>query len=94
MKFIITKSSLMRGYDREAKPCQEAVQDGTFSPDYLDDDMVYPNWVIEINSLGELMQFFEKHGNLVIRKAEGQPWEWLAQEKDETILEIYDDYRE
>jgi hypothetical protein len=44
-------------------------------------------WVMEINSLEELMKFSKKYGELVIRDDD-----WAA--KDMPMIEIYDDYRE
>lgn len=45
-----------------------------------------PAWFVEIASLEALMAFHEKHGDLVVTSALGNP--------GTPLLEIYDDYRE
>ena len=45
-------------------------------------------WVVEIETLERLLEFYEKNGTIII----DNPWE--RQEKFEYGIEIYDDYRE
>ena len=49
---------------------------------YLKDD----NWYIKINTLEELIDFYNQYGDLII----SENWD----NKEEMQIEIYDDYRE
>lgn len=71
MEFIVTRTSKIY-FDESEKPCEEAYKKGR-------DNFGIMIWMININSLEELMSFIDKYGQVVI-------------DKDE--IEIYDDYRE
>ena len=73
MKFIVSRTSI---WSDEESPCKEAKKE-TFDDNEID-------WIIEINSLDELIQFSEKYGELII----------TGNYKGLKEIEIYDDYRE
>lgn len=80
MKFLVSRTTL--GYDK--KPCDEAVFVGNQS-----EKCNTPKWAIELNSIQELVDFFNKYGR--------EEYGIVIQESpycDMLILEIYDDYRE
>ncbi len=43
-------------------------------------------WYVQINTLEELIEFYKKHTDLIIQ----ENWD----NKEEMMIEIYDDYRE
>lgn len=49
-----------------------------------------PAWVVSLNTLEELVDFFKKHGNLILRKAYDSDGDGSGL----PAIEIYDDYRE
>ena len=77
MKFIISRASQWRN----EQPCEEAKEE-----EFVYGDIILKRWVIEINSLDEIMNFKSKYGDIVIRDSGF----------DDGIQEIviYDDYLE
>ena len=71
MKFRITRTSVC--YD--VKPCEKAVK-GKIGENERD-------WLIEINTLEELIELVEKEGQIIVSKDNSQP-----------EIEIYDGDRE
>jgi hypothetical protein len=58
MKFSVERTSDMYGGgDTNNPPCQQAVRDG---------DQKDPKWIIELNTLEELMQFVKENGQCVL----------------------------
>lgn len=85
MKFIVSRTSAWS----DEKPCDEAMRDTAVTEYKVGQEMVREMkdiWSIELNTLDELMEFFNKHGTIVITD-----W-WDNQAYKE--IEIYDDYRE
>lgn len=76
MIFEVTRTS------SDKKPCAEAKHKTVT----LVRGVKWRLWTVRINTLKELIQFYQKHGNLVIQ---GGLWA-----KSPVQLEIYDDYRE
>ena len=76
MKFKISRTSL---WHRE-KPCEEATLTNDVDRNKL------PYWILEINSLDDLIKFIEKYKRIVIEDE--------AYNIDLPEIEIYDDYRE
>lgn len=81
MKFCVTRTS--EGFDEEKRPCDESEK--VVIPkkgNYLE----HTEWVVEINTIEELMAFCKKYGDIIISE---QSCEMKFNE-----IEIYDDYRE
>lgn len=82
MKFLVKRTSV---WDRRVSPCDGAVH---ISPE---PDEWQSQWELEINSLDDLWEFVNTHGDIVLSRGS------LAdvQSGDTRLhLEIYDDYRE
>ena len=77
MKFMISRASQWA----ERQPCEEAKEE-----EFVYGAIILKRWVIEINSLDEIMNFKSKYGDIVIRDSGF----------DDGIQEIviYDDYLE
>ena len=77
MKFVVTRTSLWK----DQKPCRDAVKkEVTLSkPNKGTIDV----WIIEIRDLEDLMKFYNKYGNIVIRKS--------RYKELPVAIEIYDD---
>lgn len=85
MKFIVHSTS---GGWKE-KPCEEAVRDSIITEYQVGKEIIRnPKdvWSIEINTLEELIDFFERNGDIIIKDCF---WNRSLRE-----IEIYDDYRE
>lgn len=88
MRFFVIRTSengCSSRFNPKEKPCEEA-----FKSIFVNDYGKYgkeetEGWAVEINTLEELMSFYDKYGNLVITKPEFV---------NAIQLEIYDDYRE
>lgn len=74
MKFIVTRTSNDYCGNHDKKPCDEAIFNGSY------------DWLIEINSLEELMEFKNKYGNIIIKT--------IYTDQEYPIIEIYDCDRE
>ena len=71
MKFRVIRSSQWN--DDKPRQVKELYKEGKY-------------WYVIINTLEELIKFYEKYGDLII----SQNWD----NKEEMQIEIYDDYRE
>ena len=77
MKFEVTRTSTWFNEDIR---CEEARQE-----EFVCNEHLYKRWVVEINTLEEIIEFIKKYGNIVLD----------ADKKDELPkIEIYDDWRE
>lgn len=77
MKFEITRTST---WFEEDIRCEEARQE-----DYVKNNHLCKRWVVEINTLEEIIEFIKKYGRIVLD----------ADERYELPkIEIYDDWRE
>ena len=76
MKFIVTRTSMWS----EKSPCEEAKRDSI-----VEGDKTYDVWSIEINTIEELIDFADKHGDIIIEDS------FYREYKE---IEIYDTWRE
>ena len=67
MRFVVSRTTVWRN---EIQPCEEAKREGE-------------NWIIELNSIDELLKFVDKYGDLVLQFFDNR-----------YEIEIYDGYRE
>ena len=63
-KFRVSRTSLVD--DREQAPCAEAVQEETVEKDLEGAVLKVPVWVIDVNTLDELITFRDKYGELLL----------------------------
>lgn len=63
-KFRVSRASLVD--DRKQAPCAEAVQEETIEKDLHGAELQVPVWVIEVNTLDELITFRDKYGELLV----------------------------
>mgnify|MGYP000899782754 CR=1 FL=1 len=82
MKFLVTRTSV---WDKTQPPCEGAVSLSP-EPSFWDG-----KWEVEINSIDELWNFIDTHGQCVLSL--GSLADIEAGDK-QLRLEIYDDYRE
>ena len=73
MKFIVSRTSVLL----KEKPCKEAKREIVQG---------VPEWVVEIKTLDDLIEFYKKYGDLVLMKS------WTDRIPFE--IEIYDGCRE
>jgi len=84
MRFVITRTSL--GLHRDCPPCDGA--------ELIDADRGI--WAMEFEALGELMDFVDKHGRIIINpQRNSRIWAKTKFEQSPyPTIEIYDDWRE
>ena len=76
----------------DSKPCDEAKQTKMYFGCGDDDDDIESVWIIEINTLNELLEFRNKYGNIILEKSS---YRKNLNDKEYMLeIEIYDDYRE
>ena len=63
-KFRVSRASLVD--DRKQAPCAEAVHEETVEKDLHGVELQVPVWVIEVNTLDELITFRDKYGELIV----------------------------
>lgn len=81
MKFVVSSTS---GGHKE-QPCEEAKR-GSIERENKIYSATADVWFVEINTLEELIKFYEEYGDIIIKDC---LWN-----KSYTEIEIYDDYRE
>lgn len=81
MKFVVSSTS--GGYREQ--PCEEAKR-GSIERENKIYSATADVWFVEINTLEELIKFYEENGDIIIKDCF---WN-----KSYTEIEIYDDYRE
>ena len=86
MTFVIERASLM--FDDEKKPCKEA-EKRSYVHEYINGQGIQTCWVVEINSLNDLMKLVKKYGKIIIEEQN----EYVEYKHDGYLL-IYDDYIE
>jgi hypothetical protein len=78
MKFIVSRTSI---WGDDEKPCKEAKQEKLTWCGETENC-----WVVEINTLEDLIKFYKKYGDLILEESDV---------KEAPIkIEIYDTYRE
>lgn len=82
MKFVVSSTS--GGYRKQ--PCDEAIRGSIERENKIYSDANADVWFVEINTLEELIKFYEENGDIIIKDCF---WN-----KSYTEIEIYDDYRE
>ena len=83
MKFVISRTSM---WNNNEKPCDEAIEETCYFNDLNGNTFKRKRWIIQINSLDELLKFKEKYeSELVIT---------TTYYDGSYEIEIYDDYRE
>ena len=82
MKFVVSSTS---GESRE-QPCEEAIRGSIERENKIYNKSTVDVWFVEINTLEELIKFYEENGDIIIKDCF---WN-----KSYTEIEIYDDYRE
>ena len=63
-KFRVSRASLVD--DRQQAPCAEAVHQETVEKDLHGAELNVPVWVIDINTLDELITFRDKYGEVTL----------------------------
>ena len=63
-KFRVSRASLAD--DRQQAPCAEAVHQETVEKDLHGRELNVPVWVIDINTLDELITFRDKYGEVTL----------------------------
>ena len=63
-KFRVCRASLVD--DRTQAPCAEAVHEETVEKDLHGAELKVPVWVIDINTLDEMITFRDKYGELTL----------------------------
>lgn len=82
MKFVVSSTS--GGYREQ--PCEEAIRGSIEIENKIYNKSTVDVWFVEINTLEELIKFYEEYGDIIITDC---LWN-----KSYTEIEIYDDYRE
>ena len=63
-KFRVCRASLVD--DRTVAPCAEAVHEETIEKDLHGGELTVSVWVIDINTLDEMITFRDKYGELLL----------------------------
>lgn len=82
MKFVVSSTS--GGYREQS--CEEAKRDCIERENKIYNQSTIDVWSVEINTLEELIKFYEKYGDIIIKHCL-----WNKSYKE---IEIYDGYRE
>lgn len=92
MKFLVNRTSVWR--HEEQAPCPEAVKFEGTTKLYNGEVKPTVDWIIELNSLEELMSFMVKQQEPLVLKDVGLNWSSELEGLKLPGIEIYDDYRE
>jgi len=84
MKFEVSRTSIV---NEDLKPCDEAKKE-YFICKRSGSDRLHSLWVVEINSIDDLVDFYEKYGQIIISKS------FYECDDVKYEIEIYDEARE